>query len=233
MNKKIGSILVIGLSLALLVYSATRSYDFIAATLPADKQILAFFGLAALDFGLLAWLANFLYGAEGGWQRAISMIMIVVDFLGCVTMFTLDTLYNTGRAGMTTQLDPASIQMAVLGLSLVIAINIGATVCHLLADPEIQRNMAQEEVKGQILDLSISRLKAAANAIANKLAPVLAQDMINQVHDEVATTIKTKALKITELPEFPVASTASTDDGNPTQDAGNGTHPTKRRGLTS
>ena len=69
-------------------------------TLPADKQVLAYFGLAALDGGLLAWLLAYLHGSHGGWQRGIAIMMVLVDFIGAVAMFTLDTIYNTGKAGL-------------------------------------------------------------------------------------------------------------------------------------
>lgn len=94
MFKKIGMLLVTILGGALLVYSATRSLDFIELTLPEDRKILAYFGLAALDGGLIAWLLSYLYGSRGGWQRAISILMVCVDVIGAVSMFTLDTLYN-------------------------------------------------------------------------------------------------------------------------------------------
>jgi hypothetical protein len=60
MFKKIGALLVTVLGGALLVYSATRSLDFIELTLPEDRKILAYFGLAALDGGIVAWLLSYL-----------------------------------------------------------------------------------------------------------------------------------------------------------------------------
>ena len=71
MLKKIGALIVTLLGIVLLVYSATRSLDFIMLTLPPERQIMAYFGLAALDGGLIAWLLSYLYGSRGGWQRAI------------------------------------------------------------------------------------------------------------------------------------------------------------------
>ena len=68
--------------------------------------------------------------SRGGWQRAISMIMVLVDLLGAVAMFTADTLYQTGQSGMTAAMSPETVQTAVLALSGVIALNIAATVAH-------------------------------------------------------------------------------------------------------
>jgi hypothetical protein len=54
MFKGISSLAVLFLGAALLVYSASRSLDFISLTLPPDRKILAWFAIAALDGGLVA-----------------------------------------------------------------------------------------------------------------------------------------------------------------------------------
>lgn len=176
MIKKIGGLLVTVLGLLLLVYSATRSLDFIMLTLPADRQILAYFGLAALDGGLICWLLAFLHGSTGGWQRAVSMLMILVDLLGAVAMFTLDTLYNTGKAGMTAALTSEELQTAVLALSGVIALNIAAVVMHELTNPEKLRAMAEEEAFSQVEDATLKQISQNAQQLAADLAPTLASD---------------------------------------------------------
>lgn len=176
MFKKIGGLLVTVLGLLLLVYSATRSLDFIMMTLPQDRQILAYFGLAALDGGLICWLLAYLYGSHGGWQRAISMLMILIDLLGAVAMFTLDTLYNTGKAGMTAALTPEEMQTAVLGLSGIIAINIAATVAHHLTDPEQLKAQAEEEAFAKVEDATLKQISNNAEQLAAQVAPMLATD---------------------------------------------------------
>ena len=176
MIKKIGTLVVTLLGLMLLVYSATRSLDFISLTLPPDKQAGAYFGLAALDGGLIAWLMSYLYGSRGGWQRGISMIMIVVDLIGCVVMSTLDTLYNTGQIGITAALTPAEMQMAVLGLSSVIALNISATVAHEITHPDKMREAAEEEAFGRVEEATLRQISGNAAQLAAQLAPTLAAD---------------------------------------------------------
>jgi hypothetical protein len=174
MTNKIGSILVTALGVVLLIYSASRSLDFISLTLPADKQILAWFGLAALDGGLVAWLLSYLYGSNGGWQRAIAMLMIVVDFLGAVAMFTLDTLYNAGTSGLVASMSAGAIQSAVLALSGVIAINIGATVAHHMLDPEMMRRQAEETARALIEDQAIQLIHTNSRQLAGEIAPQVA-----------------------------------------------------------
>ncbi len=176
MLKKIGMLIVTVLGGALLVYSATRSLDFISLTLPADRQILAYFGLAALDGGLIAWLLSFLYGARGGWQRGISILMVIIDTVGAIAMFTLDTLYNTGQSGMTAVMSVDMITNSVLALSLIIALNIVATIAHHITDPEKLREMAEEEAFAATEDATIKQIAKNAQALAAEIAPIMAED---------------------------------------------------------
>lgn len=177
MLRKLGTLLITILGVALLVYSATRSVDFISKTLPPDRQILAWFGLAALDGGLVCWLLAYRYGARG-WQRPISLGMIIVDLVGCIAFFTLDTILNTGAAGLTAQLTPDQIMTAVLVLSLVIALNIAATVaCHIL-EPDALRASAEEEAIDKLDDEELTQIKQRAPRLAAEVAPIRANAWI-------------------------------------------------------
>lgn len=193
MKKSISSLLVSALGLALLVYSATRSVDFISATLPPDRQILAWFGLAALDGGLVFWMLFFLSGAKGSWQRGIALMMTICDFAGCVVMFTLDTLLRTGQSGMTQALSPAAIQTAVLALSLVIALNIAATVATHLTDPETRRQMAHEEALAEIEEQSIQQISDNSKRLAAELAPSIAASWIEDTRAQYQGALSKRA----------------------------------------
>lgn len=180
MLKKIGVLIVTILGGALLVYSATRSLDFISLTLPSDRQILAYFGLAALDGGIIAWLLSYLYGSRGGWQRAISVLMLIVDVIGAIAMFTLDTLYTTGKNGMTTQMSPETITNAVLALSAIIALNIIATITHHVTEPDKLREQAEEEAFSKVEEAALKQISKNADTLAAKLAPTMAADWMSQ-----------------------------------------------------
>jgi len=176
MIKKIGILLVTILGGALLVYSATRSLDFIELTLPADRKILAYFGLAALDGGLVAWLLSYLNGSRGAWQRAISILMVIVDTLGAIAMFTLDTLYQTGKNGMTEAMTPEAMTNAVLALSGIIALNIIATIAHHITDPDKLREQAEEEAFAKTEEATLKQISKNADQLAAQLAPIMAAD---------------------------------------------------------
>lgn len=180
MFKKIGVLLITVLGGALLVYSATRSLDFIELTLPEERKILAYFGLAALDGGLIAWLLSYLYGSRGGWQRAISILMVCIDALGAVAMFTLDTLYNTGKAGLTKAMTPEELTNAVLALSAIIALNIVATIAHHITDPDKLREQAEEEAFSKVEEATLKQISKNADSLAAQLAPTMAADWMNQ-----------------------------------------------------
>lgn len=200
MLKKIGTIIVLILGGVLLVYSATRSLDFISLTLPADRQVLAYFGLAALDGGLVAWVLSYLYGSKG-WQRAISFLMVLVDMTGAIAMFTMDTLYNTGKAGMTSALTPSEMQTAILVLSAIIGLNIAAAVAHHLTDPEKLREQAEEEAFSKVEDATLKQISQNADQLAAQLAPTLAADWMQNTRARYMANIGTG--KITTLIDAP------------------------------
>lgn len=201
MYKKIGAILALVLSLILLGYSATRSLDFIRMTLPPDRQGVAYFGLAALDGGLVVWLLVYLYGSRGGIQRAIAFLMIIVDLGGAVAMFTMDTLYNTGKAGMTIALTADELETAVLALSGIIALNIAATVAHHMTEPDQLRAQAEEEAFDKVETATLKQISKNADQLAAQLAPTLAADWMGQTQARYMAGLGTSQVgRIIDLP---------------------------------
>jgi hypothetical protein len=210
MNKYIGIVLVLALGGALLAYSASRSLDLIMMTLPADRQVLAYFGLAALDGGLVAWILAYLYGSTGAIQRAIAMLMIIVDFCGATMMFSLDTLYNSGQAGLVQRLSQDTIYTAIIGLSAVIALNIAATVAHHLTDPDQMRRQAEEEARAMIDDLAIQQIRRNAAQLASQVAPRIAADWQSQTEAEYTNKLRRKLPA--QLPAMPAQAYQQTTD---------------------
>lgn len=191
MIKKIGVLLVTVLGGSLLVYSATRTIDFIQMTLPEDSKILAFFALAALDGGLVAWTLSYLNGSRGAWQRAISILMVIVDTLGVIALFTADTLYQTGRNGMTKAMNSEQVTGVVLMLSLVIALNIIATIAHHITDPDKLREQAEEEAFAKVEDATLKQIAKNADSLAAQLAPVMAADWQTQTQAKYLSYVGT------------------------------------------
>jgi len=200
MAKKLGSIMVFVLGAVLLVYSASRSLNFIELTLPADQKNLAYFGLAALDGGLIGWTLSYLKGSKG-WQRAVALIMAVVDLFGVIGMFTLDTLYNSGTAGLTKAMDAQQMTNAILALSGIIGLNIVATVIHHMVDPESLREQAEEEAFDKVESATLKQIAHNADTLAAQLAPTLAADWMRQTQARYMANVGTAQVgKILDLP---------------------------------
>ena len=200
MAKWLGKILITALGLALLVYSATRSVSFIGLTLPADKQGLAFFGLAALDGGIICFLIAFLHGSKGAAQRGICMIMIIVDFIGAVAMFTADTIYQTSVSGLTVEFDKNEMMTFILVLSAIIALNILAGIFHHITDPDNMRRMADEEAFGKIEELARKKVAEESDFLAAELAPTIAASWSAQTRAKYMHALNDKKVSTPLLP---------------------------------
>ena len=190
MTKKIAMLSVTVLGVALLIYSASRSISFISNTLPDDRQILAWFGLAALDGGMIAWALVYIYNAYG-WQRPIALIMAVADMGGAFVMFTMDTLYQMGKNDMIKALTQDELRTAALALSFVIAANIAATLAYHLLDPRKRLQAATVEVLENIDDEVIRHLGEHASELAGKIGPTVADDLIGRIREQYLTRFST------------------------------------------
>jgi len=172
--KGISKVLFYAISLALLVYAAARSLEFITATLPPDQQIVGYLALAATSGGAVAWLMIFMYSAQGTGQKVISGLMVGIDLLGEFALFTFETLRASGQAGMIEALTPEEIQMVILGLSALIAVNILATFAFHLVNPEHAREMREEAVKDELENKALKLIEKQGEQLAGDLAPQLA-----------------------------------------------------------
>ncbi len=142
----------------------------------------------------MAWVLSYLYGSRGAWQRAISILMLIVDVIGAIAMFTMDTLYNTGKNGMTAAMTPEALTNAVLGLSGIIALNIIATIAHHITDPEKLREAAEEEAFAKVEDATLKQISKNAETLAAQLAPVMAADWQNQTQAKYLSYVGTGKL---------------------------------------
>lgn len=150
---------------ALIIYTATRSYDLIASTMPEGQQIAGFFALAALDGGLLAWLFWTTRSAAPGAQRTIGNLMVVVCLTGIAAAVLGDTLVNydpstKGSIGLT----------AVWVTGFIIVANIAGTISAELVNPEQQMRDADRAIISEIRRQKAEHLISNAPTIARGVA---------------------------------------------------------------
>lgn len=181
MKDKIGLLLVNLLGLALLVYTGSRTADFIGLTLPANQQALAFVGLAAFDGGLVGWAVFYLRGARGPWQRAIALLMIVASLAGVILAFAGDTLFRAAQRGTLAAADPAMTLTVIYGMAAVIALNIAALIGVHVADPAARRQAAEQDAQDQIADATTTQIAERTAALAAELAPQRAQAWLDDM----------------------------------------------------
>lgn len=207
--KGMATVLFYVISGALLIYAATRSLDFITATLPNNQQIIGYLGLAATGGGMIAWLMVFMYKAEGLGQKITAGIMTALDMLGEFGLFTMDTLYQSGKSGMMAQLTADEIRLVVLALSALIAINIFATIFFHLAESENMRRMREGFVRDHLEQNALKEIEKRGEEIARDLAPALAKQWAEDFEKRFSDLKSLGLGTITEKPAQAMAKKAA------------------------
>jgi hypothetical protein len=174
LTKWIGKLLFVVMAGALIAYAASRTLDFVNSTLGAGDQIVGYLALFATTGGALAWLAVFLWNSEGIAQKGIALVMICIDVLGEITLFTVDTLMTSGANGLTVALAPEEIRLTVLGMSFLIGINIIATFAFHIMDAEnlenIEAHFSEWKIKQAIQKAKAAKAESIADEIAEREA---------------------------------------------------------------
>jgi hypothetical protein len=176
-NKTIALIITLGIGLALMVYSASRTLALLQLTLPTGQKEMAFLALAAFDGGLVAWTLTFMHGAEGAWQRGIALLMIIVSLLGVVIGFGADSIIGAMHGGI---IDAAQIGaefglQVVLATVAIIAVNIAAVTFFHVMSPANRRHMQEESFSDHIEEAAFKKSNEAIPVLAAQLARELTE----------------------------------------------------------
>lgn len=162
--KAIGGILFYIFILAVAGWTASLTLAEVKVILPGDP-ITPFFALALFDGGAVTWLLVFIGHAKGLTQRAISLLMLVLDLAG-VVILSAGRLMMGGQALADIPKEMgANMVYALIGATL---INLIAIYAFHIADPE-----TMQQIELQTLDDSI-QAEALAQARANIEAEVQA-----------------------------------------------------------
>lgn len=225
MKKKIAKFAVLALGLTLIIYGAVRSYDFLSLTVPVDQQWWAYAGLAATEFGLIGWLLAFLWDEGSSTQNAISLIMMVIDFLGSIALSTADMFYVSSGKGLVAQIDPNTMTYILIGLATLVAVNVGAGLAHAAADPGAARHRAQREAFALIEDQALEKIREHAEELAAELGKEIAQDWRVRTRNTYRSKLAgngSKSLSAPIVPILPEPESLEPVDPNPTKRRRNG-----------
>jgi hypothetical protein len=176
MKKAVALILMTLLTLALLLFTASRTLRLVESTLPADSQTMGYLALAAIDGGLLIWPAVYLYGARGMWQRGISVLMIVVSLIGVAIAVVADTFLQAGRNGVTAKINPDQMTASIWIVTAIILLNVTAGVLMHITSPENLEAQEDEETHSRIHRAQMRARKEKAAQLEAEISGPLAED---------------------------------------------------------
>ena len=172
------------LKISLLAFTGFRTYHFLTTTLPSDAFIVAIFGLAAIDLGVVLWESYYNHGALSAEQETIAGGMIILDLIGMACAFAGDVLLIRTDVVAPTWLPT----VALFGVIGVVIGNVVGGVGVSVFDPEarIARARRRAAYAGQLLELNIEQEKAktllgTAQSLAGELVPDAAEHVRNQV----------------------------------------------------
>ena len=163
------------MTIALIIFSVTCNYDILSETLPAGREIVGFFGLFALDFGLLCWLFWTTRASAPGIQRIIGVLMVIVDLVGVAAGIIGDMMLN---------FDPTTREsiglVAVQVIEFVIIANIAGAIAAEITSPEQAMRDAKRAVTHELDRKKAEHLINNASEIAADVAITEAKHWADQ-----------------------------------------------------
>ena len=73
--------------------------------------------------------------ASGTPQKAISVLLAILNMFGSIGMFTMDTLYRSGQTGVIASLSTDDIRNVILVLSGIIGLNLISAFAFHVVNP--------------------------------------------------------------------------------------------------
>jgi hypothetical protein len=109
------------LAIAMLLYLGMHSYNFFSFTFKGDQWIFSILGLFTTSIGFILWLVVYLYAAEDGLEKAVSIVMLFVSLLGEFAVAGFDMYMNitdTLAEAAFTAADLRNMSYIIAGLAL-------------------------------------------------------------------------------------------------------------------
>ena len=191
MHKSIARGLFYGVATVLILWTASLTYTFVKTALPQVHWVVPLFALVVFDVGMLAWLKVFLDYAQGSGQRAVALIMCLVDFLGVGLMVLSEILLG----GQTMVTAPQNLgEYAIWGIAIWTVVNVGAIIAFHLLEPGVRRTMALRTEMDLVFDEALKKLPTKRAAVSGQLSDQLSDGMLAQLVSELATKTTPAAL---------------------------------------
>jgi hypothetical protein len=184
----IGTIILGGLMIALMIYTATRTVDFLQMTFPKSMSYVAYLALAAFDGGIIGWTIFATSAAEGSMQRGLAYLMIFVDTAGVILTTVADTTTISAQNGLT-KLDPNMVTVGMWGSIAIIVLNVVAIIVTHLVSPSHVRKFELENVHDDIHQLTMQHIRSRAIEIAPRIAAEHADHWVRTTIQDVVGSL--------------------------------------------
>jgi hypothetical protein len=196
-GKVIANVLLGALTIALTIFTASRTLDLLSQWLPVNQAIYTWLGLAAFEGGFILWCLFFASAAKGSVQRGVSFLMILFCFLG-IAVATISDLVLTGAKDGRLPAINANLQQAiVVFIGIVIVVNVGAFAAAKLISPEKLRQWARQDAQDKIFEEEHKAIRELAPYVAANMAPIQAQQWAQQMWGELLPGVAT----VTAIPQ--------------------------------
>ena len=179
-GKGVTGLVVTILMLALLVFTASRTLDLFQQVLPSSQVIFSYFGLAAIDGGVIGWSYFYAHGARG-FQRAIALLMTGLSLLAVGVTTIGDLLVNAGNKGIITAVDEGTRLALLVAIGVMVVVNVTAGFLTHITEPERQKAIALEDAEAAIHAETLKQIRAATPQVAAQIAPELTANWVRQV----------------------------------------------------
>jgi len=188
----IGTIILGGLMIALMIYTATRTVDFLQMTFPKSMSYVAYLALAAFDGGIIGWTIFATSAAEGAMQRGLAYLMIFVDTAGVILTTIADTTTISAQNGLT-KVDPNMATVGMWGSICIIVLNVVAVIVTHLVAPHHVRKFELENVHDSIHQLTMQHIRTRAIEIAPQIAAEHADHWVRTTIQDVVGSLPASA----------------------------------------
>jgi hypothetical protein len=166
----IGKILFWIFAALVFFWTASLSLAALRQILPNDP-LKPYVGLVLTDIGALTWLLVFIGQAKGLIQRAIALIMFVVDIAGVILLAAYELLAGGQQLAQIPPELGTAVIWGVIGLTL---LNLIAAYVYHLAEPEtwseIEEGVLTDKLQGEALTQAQRNIEAEAQALGAILA---------------------------------------------------------------
>lgn len=184
------------LGYGLLAYAASRTLEFVQATMPPDKQWMGYLFLLATGIGALIWQFVYLQDAKGSKQRGLSFGLAVVDLLMEFVLVYADTMRESSANGLLT-MSAEDLRLFILASVGAVGLNAIGWFFYKLWDPEKEQERQAADFADEIENEALKHLSTPEirQQMIREHSPFIQSAIMGRVAENVSTRF-TKAIPL-------------------------------------